>query len=133
MIAESTRPATVDDLEILDDRRYRVLWAGGTPWGCMVFAPAGVTGLVAGEDYLDTPIVVGAEEFGWEEALMTIPFNVIGRVPVLNLPTGRAANGIPTGLQIIGPTYADDVVFRLGAGLEAVLPSWADAAWRPGL
>ena len=47
MIAESTRPATVDDLEILDDRRYRVLWAGGTPWGCMVFAPAGVTGLVA--------------------------------------------------------------------------------------
>ncbi len=112
---------------------YRPLGEVLERYDAVVAPTVGVTGLVAGEDYLDTPIVVGAEEFGWEEALMTIPFNVIGRVPVLNLPTGRAANGIPTGLQIIGPTYADDVVFRLGAGLEAVLPSWADAAWRPGL
>ena len=47
MIAEGSRPATRDDLQRLDDRRIRVLWAGGTPWGCMLWAPAGVTGLVA--------------------------------------------------------------------------------------
>ncbi len=47
MIEETTRPATTRDLETLDFRRYRVTWASGTPWGCMLWAPLAATALVA--------------------------------------------------------------------------------------
>ena len=64
---------------------------------------------------------------------MTIPFNVVGRVPVLSVPSGIAPNGVPTGVQVVGRTYDDATVFRLGAALESVLPRWADESWRPTL
>lgn len=47
MIEETTRPATVEDLETLDIRRYRVTTSGdGFPWGCLVWVPLAVTVLV---------------------------------------------------------------------------------------
>jgi Asp-tRNA(Asn)/Glu-tRNA(Gln) amidotransferase A subunit family amidase len=57
---------------------------------------------------------------------MTYPFNMLSRHPVLSVPSGVASHGVPTGLQIIGPTYEDAVVMRIGAALEQELgwPSW---------
>lgn len=63
--------------------------------------------------------------------LMTLPFNVVGRVPVLALPSGRAANGVPTGVQIVGRSFDDQTVFRIGAAAEAELGLWTDPAWWP--
>ncbi len=51
--------------------------------------------------------------------LMTLPFNMLSRCPVLNVPTGFAANGMPTGKQIVGQTYDDISVFQVGANYEA--------------
>ncbi len=112
---------------------YRPLGELLEGYDALLAPTVGTTGLRAGEDYLDTLLRIGDQEVEWESALMTIPFNVIGRVPVLSVPTGRASNGVPTGMQIVGPTYRDDVVFRLGAALEAVLPAWGDPQWRPVL
>lgn len=53
------------------------------------------------------------------EWLMTLPFNMLSRCPVLNLPTGFAKNGLPTGMQIVGRTYDDTSVFQIGANYEA--------------
>lgn len=50
--------------------------------------------------------------------LMTLPFNMLSRCPVLNVPTGFAENGIPTGMQIVGGTYDDTSVFQVGANYE---------------
>lgn len=50
--------------------------------------------------------------------LMTVPFNVASRCPVLNVPSGFAASGVPTGLQLVGRTFDDGIPFRLGAALE---------------
>ncbi len=58
---------------------------------------------------------------GW---VMTSPFNTMSRCPVLSLPSGRAANGVPTGLQIVGRTYSDADVFRAGMAYEAEAASW---------
>lgn len=63
--------------------------------------------------------------------LMTLPFNVIGRVPVLAVPSGVAPNGVPTGVQIVGRTFDDATVFRVGAALEQGLALWTDASWWP--
>ena len=67
---------------------------------------------------------------GWA---MTYPFNVMSRCPVISVPSGRASNGIPTGVQIVGPTYQDVTVFRAAAAYERARP-WLDTpARRPSL
>ena len=68
---------------------------------------------------------------GW---VMTTPFNMMSRCPVLSVPTGRAGNGVPTGLQIVGRTYRDADVFRAGLAFEEAQGAWyGDAARRPAL
>jgi len=52
---------------------------------------------------------------------MTYPFNLLSRHPVLSIPSGFAANGVPTGLQIVAPTFDDALVMRVGAALEDAL------------
>jgi Asp-tRNA(Asn)/Glu-tRNA(Gln) amidotransferase A subunit family amidase len=49
-------------------------------------------------------------------------FNVMSRCPVLSVPSGFADNGVPTGVQIAGRTYEDEIVFRLGAAVERERP-----------
>lgn len=58
---------------------------------------------------------------------MTYPFNVLSRHPVLSVPSGFSANGLPTAVQVVGPTYCEAEVFRVGAALEAAV-GWL--AWR---
>ena len=41
---------------------------------------------------------------GW---YMTMPFNLVSQCPVIAVPTGFAASGIPTGMQIVGKTFDD--------------------------
>lgn len=53
---------------------------------------------------------------------LTYPFNLLSRHPVLAVPSGRAENGVPTGVQIIGQTFDEDTVMRIGANLEHLLP-----------
>jgi amidase len=60
-------------------------------------------------------------------------FNMLGRCPVLSVPSGVAENGVPTGVQLVGRTYDDERVFRAGAALEAVNPRFGDDSMRPPL
>ena len=61
---------------------------------------------------------------------LTCPFNFIGQCPVISVPSGFTAAGLPTGLQIVGRRYDDATVLRLAAALERARP-WAGA--RPSL
>jgi Asp-tRNA(Asn)/Glu-tRNA(Gln) amidotransferase A subunit family amidase len=68
---------------------------------------------------------------GW---VMTTPFNMMSRCPVLSVPTGRAASGVPTGMQIVGRTYSDADVFRAGMAYERAVGGWyRDSTTRPKL
>ena len=53
---------------------------------------------------------------GW---VMTAPFNMLSSHPVLAVPSGWAASNLPTGIQIVGRPYDDDMVFRIGLALES--------------
>jgi Asp-tRNA(Asn)/Glu-tRNA(Gln) amidotransferase A subunit family amidase len=88
-------------------------------------------GLPAGEDLINTPLPVNGGFTTWERSLMTVPFNIISRVPVLNVPSGLALNGVPTGVQIVGRTYDDVTPFRLGSALEAAQNLWDSEIWKP--
>jgi Asp-tRNA(Asn)/Glu-tRNA(Gln) amidotransferase A subunit family amidase len=47
--------------------------------------------------------------------------NITGH-PALSVPAGRSPNGVPFGLQITGPRFADDLVLAVGAAWEASRP-----------
>ena len=83
------------------------------------------TGFTADADCIDSHAVLSQ--------MMTLPFNIVGRVPVLSLPSGIAPNGVPTGVQLVGRSYDDQTVFRIGAAVERELGLWTDPAWWPAL
>ncbi len=67
----------------------------------------------------DQPFQVnGQPRVDWLDGLMTLPFNIASRCPVLSVPSGRSRDGVPTGLSIVGKTYDDVSVFRIAAAHE---------------
>ena len=51
--------------------------------------------------------------------LLTIPSCMAG-LPGLNIPCGLS-EGLPVGLQLIGPQFAENTLFRAGHALEAAI------------
>jgi aspartyl-tRNA(Asn)/glutamyl-tRNA(Gln) amidotransferase subunit A len=51
----------------------------------------------------------------------TPPFNVTGH-PAASLPAGLANDGLPVGLQVVAPRYADQLVLSVSAAFEAAQP-----------
>lgn len=58
---------------------------------------------------------------GW---VMTTPFNMLSRCPVISVPSGFAKNGVPTGIQIVGRTYCDADVMRAAMAYENAVGGW---------
>ena len=52
---------------------------------------------------------------------MTMQFNAL-KLPALSVPSGFSAQGLPTGLQIVGRRFDDLTVLRIGAALEQARP-----------
>lgn len=69
---------------------------------------------------LGHPDAGGTSELGEMLSMaMTYPFNILGRLPVASVPIGIApSNGVPIGMQIVGPIEADAVPLRVAVGIE---------------
>jgi amidase len=65
------------------------------------------------------PIAVGAAQMedGVRFSAFVRVFNVTGQ-PAITLPFGRTADGLPIGVQIVGPPGRDDLVLTVAAQLE---------------
>lgn len=78
----------------------------------------------------DQPIFINGKSvdilYGW---CLCHPFNMLGRCPVLSVPSGIGDNGLPTGIQIVARHLDDKRVFQVGAALEDAQP-WLDCADR---
>jgi amidase len=119
----------IEKLEI-EARLYTPVGALLDSYDALLCPTVGTRGLVAGDDYVGHGLEVGGRYveryFG---AALTPVFNVMSRLPVLNVPSGFADNGVPTGLQIAGRSYDDLTTFRIGAALERARP-WLDVPER---
>jgi len=64
-------------------------------------------------------VVYHSGEFDrWDHAVpYTVAFNLTGQ-PGASVPVGLAADGLPVGLQIVGPRFAEGLVLRASQALE---------------
>jgi amidase len=58
-------------------------------------------------------------ENGW---ILTYQFNMLQYCPVISVPSGYSKQGVPTGIQIVGRTFDDLMVFRAAANYERAVP-----------
>lgn len=66
---------------------------------------------------------------GW---VLTYPFNMLGALPVISVPSGRARSGVPMGIQLVGRPHDDGRVFRAASAFECARGAWfVGAASRP--
>lgn len=45
--------------------------------------------------------------------ILTIPASAAG-LPALSVPCSKASNGLPVGMQIIGPQFSEDLILKVG-------------------
>ncbi|MFN8202944.1 MAG: amidase [Solirubrobacteraceae bacterium] len=67
------------------------------------------------------PATAGHEHLDWLS--FTYPANCTGQ-PAISLPLAIHSNGLPIGIQLVGPPQGEAVILALGAQLEAARP-WA--------
>jgi aspartyl-tRNA(Asn)/glutamyl-tRNA(Gln) amidotransferase subunit A len=57
---------------------------------------------------------------------LTVPANHAG-IPGLSIPGGLASDGLPVGIQLLGPDFSEATLFRAGHAFEQATQ---DAPWR---
>lgn len=72
----------------------------------------------------DEPLVVNGKPVGslrraWY--CYTIPFNPSGN-PAISIPCGSTRDGLPVGLQVVGPWHAEQRLVAVAAALQALMP-----------
>jgi Asp-tRNA(Asn)/Glu-tRNA(Gln) amidotransferase A subunit family amidase len=89
-------------------------------------------GVAADLDYSKDKVEINGKHvdpmLGW---VMTYPFNILSRCPVLSIPTGKASNNLPTGMQLVGPTYEDITVFQAASAFESAAGPFFSASNYP--
>ncbi|MEM7209694.1 MAG: amidase [Pseudomonadota bacterium] len=58
---------------------------------------------------------------GW---VMTLPFNMMSRCPVMTMPTGMTSYKVPTSIQLVGDTYCEVDVCRAALAFENEVGQW---------
>jgi aspartyl-tRNA(Asn)/glutamyl-tRNA(Gln) amidotransferase subunit A len=76
-----------------------------------------VPALPVGRDLNDA----AQEEQWWDWSPFSYPFNMT-RQPACSIPCGLTNAGLPIGLQIVGPLYAEDRVLRAARAFEQTQP-----------
>lgn len=61
----------------------------------------------------------GVSPVGWMS--FTFPFNLTGN-PAASIPCDWTSNGLPIGMQIIGPRFRDDLVLQVSNAFERIHP-----------
>lgn len=98
----------------------------------MVCPTMATDGFVAGEAYLEGGLRIGDGHVHHHIlGAMTLPFNILSRCAVVSTPSGRAANGVPTGVQVVARPYDDTTAFRVARAVEATGVGFTHADWRP--
>jgi Asp-tRNA(Asn)/Glu-tRNA(Gln) amidotransferase A subunit family amidase len=112
---------------------YAPLGALLEEYDALICPTMAIPALPAEYEVTDEIWVNGRLTANWMDVMMTLPFNIASRCPVLSVPSGLSRDGVPTGLSIVGKTYDDVTAFRVAAAHEQRFPWLDDARRRPAL
>lgn len=77
----------------------------------VILTPTTPTAAFALEEKPTDPVVMYLND------VLTVPANLAG-LPAMSIPAGLSKEGLPLGLQLIGPAFDENVLFRAGRVLE---------------
>jgi aspartyl-tRNA(Asn)/glutamyl-tRNA(Gln) amidotransferase subunit A len=83
---------------------------GETKLDCLLAATTPTTAFKLGAVYGDSVLMQYAD-------LLTVPANHAG-VPGLSLPVGLDSDGLPIGVQFLGPDFSEATLLRVGRAYE---------------
>jgi aspartyl-tRNA(Asn)/glutamyl-tRNA(Gln) amidotransferase subunit A len=86
---------------------------------CLLTATTPTTAFRMGEVYGDSLLMQYAD-------LLTVPADHAG-IPALSIPGGLDSQGLPIGLQLLGPDFSEGILLQVAAAYERAT---ADAPWR---
>ena len=134
LVEDSAKIAKEDLITGLDleGRIYAPLGALLEDYDALICPTFAVPALPASYDVGDPVEINGEPTAHWMDAMMTLPFNIASRCPVLSVPSGLSRDGVPTGLSVVGKTYDDVAAFRVAAAHEATFPWLDEPGRRPG-
>ena len=122
--ATSTSQDFVSSLEVAG-RMYETLGPLLEHYRLLICPTNALPAVAADFDPSSSKVEINGREvdpnLGW---VMTTPFNTMSRCPVLQLPSGHARSGVPTGIQLVGRTYCDADVFQAGLAYETAPGGW---------
>jgi Asp-tRNA(Asn)/Glu-tRNA(Gln) amidotransferase A subunit family amidase len=80
------------------------------------------TNMPADFDHSQDTLIVDGQNVDWFDFAMTLAFNMLGTMPVVNIPIGQGVNNVPIGMQVVGPAMQDDVAFKVAKAFEMEQP-----------
>jgi aspartyl-tRNA(Asn)/glutamyl-tRNA(Gln) amidotransferase subunit A len=130
--AEISKDDMVTGLD-LEGRIYAPLGALLDQYDALICPTFAVPALPAEYDIGDPLSVNGQPSAHWLDVMMTLPFNIASRCPVLSIPSGLSRDGVPTGLSVVAKTYDDVAAFQVAAAHERRFPWLDQPEHRPAL
>ena len=118
--AAAQRYSLVDSMA-MDARVQGDLAAGMGGVDVLLCPTSAVTSLHAEGDYVDGIDTPERHLTHYWEGHMTAPFNVANSCPVLSVPSGMSADGVPTGVQVVGHPNDEAMAFRVAAAVESLV------------
>lgn len=67
------------------------------------------------------PTEIAGKPVGPMGFIRTYPFNLTGH-PAASIPCGKTSDGLPVGLQVVGPRFREDLILRFAAAFEEAWP-----------
>lgn len=110
---------TLDDLYAADATRMALGRATGAlhaRYDALVTPAMPIPAFAAGQD-LSEP----GQRTWMDWSPFSYPFNMTGQ-PAASIPCGFAADGLPVGLQIVGPQHGEAIVLRIARAYERAMP-----------
>lgn len=107
----------------LTGKNFEQLAAVFESFDLLITPTVALPGVPADFDYSQMPLEIDGQpvnpKLGW---VMTFPFNMLNRCPVLSIPAGKTDQNVPIGLQLIAPPFEDSTVFRFASAYADARP-----------
>ena len=123
--ADETPPPTLDEYiaNWMERDRLRedlLQWMETTP---IIIAPVGAT---PAYEHDALKVTVNGSTFGTFRAFSYAQtFNVFD-LPVVTIPVGKSNQGLPIGVQIVGPSFAEEMVLTVAEIVQRAFPTHVD-------